>query len=415
MSVQCPVCRTPNRASASFCANCGAQLQGVAPRLPTANLSGPAPPGPLPPAPAAALITDAGTRHPLPGALVRIGRDAGNDVVLPDHSVSSRHAEITWDGQTFSLRDLGSRNGTFVNRQPITGPVALAGGERIVFGGLGCSFQARGASAIGYAGTTALDEDQIEAALDAATRRRPSAPAIGAPGDPSQWRGGGPLDSFLAEGWDYFRGWFDRFSGKPLVQGTVISEPQETQDQPPPDISRNMVLAAVLLLFTGLTCIFLLIMLTAGPILVCLGLGALLFAIPMIFMPVQVIFNTLIGWLRDEKPVRIVNFKVQDSSSGIPVDVTLIRRAGRGGSLNLGDQIEVWGRAAGGYAMRASRVRVYETNGQATDYSIRAQQAWPAWIGIAALVAMLLLLIYFATRLWEIRNAGLGDLFDAIF
>ena len=45
---------------------------------------------------------------------VSIGRDSGNDVVIPDQVVSRLHAELTMkDGRVF-LRDLHSRNGTFL-------------------------------------------------------------------------------------------------------------------------------------------------------------------------------------------------------------------------------------------------------------------------------------------------------------
>jgi EAL domain-containing protein (putative c-di-GMP-specific phosphodiesterase class I) len=53
--------------------------------------------------------------HPLP---FRIGRAAGLQLVLPSARVSKTHAEIYSDGLTLRVRDLGSRNGTFVNRLP---------------------------------------------------------------------------------------------------------------------------------------------------------------------------------------------------------------------------------------------------------------------------------------------------------
>lgn len=45
---------------------------------------------------------------------VSIGRDSGNDVVIPDQVVSRIHAELTMkDGRVF-LKDLHSKNGTFL-------------------------------------------------------------------------------------------------------------------------------------------------------------------------------------------------------------------------------------------------------------------------------------------------------------
>jgi EAL domain-containing protein (putative c-di-GMP-specific phosphodiesterase class I) len=50
---------------------------------------------------------------PLP---FRVGRQHGLELVLPADSVSKRHAEIYAAGSALRVRDLGSRNGTFLNR-----------------------------------------------------------------------------------------------------------------------------------------------------------------------------------------------------------------------------------------------------------------------------------------------------------
>ncbi|HZN40704.1 MAG TPA: FHA domain-containing protein, partial [Planctomycetota bacterium] len=44
-----------------------------------------------------------------------VGRSESSDVLLPVESVSETHAEITFDGTRFVLRDCGSRNGTYVD------------------------------------------------------------------------------------------------------------------------------------------------------------------------------------------------------------------------------------------------------------------------------------------------------------
>ncbi|MDX3605956.1 MULTISPECIES: FHA domain-containing protein [Streptomyces] len=65
------------------------------------------------------------TVRPLPAKTVRIGRDAGNDLVIDDLAVSRHHAELRAlaDG-TYEIVDLGSHNGTFLNGQPVArGPV----------------------------------------------------------------------------------------------------------------------------------------------------------------------------------------------------------------------------------------------------------------------------------------------------
>jgi hypothetical protein len=46
---------------------------------------------------------------------VSFGRASSNGVAVGDAGISSKHAEIDWDGNHLHLRDLSSRNGTFVN------------------------------------------------------------------------------------------------------------------------------------------------------------------------------------------------------------------------------------------------------------------------------------------------------------
>ncbi len=59
-------------------------------------------------------------RTPLRPLPFRIGRAAGLSLVLPSAHVSKHHAEIYSDGLALRIRDLGSRNGTFVNRQAVS-------------------------------------------------------------------------------------------------------------------------------------------------------------------------------------------------------------------------------------------------------------------------------------------------------
>ncbi|MCG8669896.1 MAG: FHA domain-containing protein, partial [Pseudomonadales bacterium] len=65
---------------------------------------------------------DAGTRYLIKGPTWRIGRDASCDLVPGGRSaaaVSSKHMLITREGQSFTLRDLDSTNGTYVNDQRV--------------------------------------------------------------------------------------------------------------------------------------------------------------------------------------------------------------------------------------------------------------------------------------------------------
>lgn len=61
-----------------------------------------------------------------------IGRSSNCDVVLPGRQVSRQHAVIERDDGSYQLRDLGSKNGTFVNGQPVRRePHPLKDGDEI--------------------------------------------------------------------------------------------------------------------------------------------------------------------------------------------------------------------------------------------------------------------------------------------
>ncbi|QNP40136.1 FHA domain-containing protein [Lysobacter solisilvae (ex Woo and Kim 2020)] len=55
-----------------------------------------------------------------PGMRLRIGRDPGCDLVIEHPSVSRAHAELSHDGSDWRLRDLGSKNGSFVDGIPVS-------------------------------------------------------------------------------------------------------------------------------------------------------------------------------------------------------------------------------------------------------------------------------------------------------
>ena len=65
-----------------------------------------------------------------PGKNLVIGRASSNEIPVPDDRSSRRHAEIFFDGG-WRIRDLGSRNGTFVDGERISGPKELSPGTTI--------------------------------------------------------------------------------------------------------------------------------------------------------------------------------------------------------------------------------------------------------------------------------------------
>jgi hypothetical protein len=83
------------------------------------------------------VVTDGalqGTTVPLAGAPITIGRADDSTLVLTDDYVSTRHARLVPQGDGWVLEDLGSTNGTYLGRQRVTDPVAVALGAQIRVG-----------------------------------------------------------------------------------------------------------------------------------------------------------------------------------------------------------------------------------------------------------------------------------------
>ncbi|KAA2263732.1 DUF2662 domain-containing protein [Solihabitans fulvus] len=72
-----------------------------------------------------------------------VGRGQDADFRLPDTGVSRRHLEITWDGQSAMLADLGSTNGTTVNGTPVQ-TWQLAEGDVVRIGHSSLMFRTQG-------------------------------------------------------------------------------------------------------------------------------------------------------------------------------------------------------------------------------------------------------------------------------
>jgi len=97
--------------------------------MPIRRTGAPAPPARL------VILVD-GMRHTvaLSGPVALIGRADECDVQLRNSSVSSRHAELRWDGQQWTLRDLNSTNGTRVGVHKITAPRPIGNNTQILVG-----------------------------------------------------------------------------------------------------------------------------------------------------------------------------------------------------------------------------------------------------------------------------------------
>jgi hypothetical protein len=141
----CDQCGNQNPAAARFCSACGAPLE-VADDDPTLGWM-----------PAADHLTDehqavhvdgeegfamlvvrrgpgAGSSYLLDTEVTRAGRHPESEIFLDDITVSRRHAELLRDpdGQ-YTVRDAGSLNGTYVNRQRVE-ESPLANGDEVQIG-----------------------------------------------------------------------------------------------------------------------------------------------------------------------------------------------------------------------------------------------------------------------------------------
>src|SRR5438552_8731632 len=79
-------------------------------------------------------LTISGVTHELVNEAITIGRGPDNTIVVNDQSISTHHAQLLLEGDTYRLKDLDSTNGTRVNGKPVTEAV-LRFDDRIRFGG----------------------------------------------------------------------------------------------------------------------------------------------------------------------------------------------------------------------------------------------------------------------------------------
>jgi pSer/pThr/pTyr-binding forkhead associated (FHA) protein len=91
------------------------------------------------------LVSTRGSRpvqFDLGGPLIGVGRASDNDVILDDPMVSRHHCQLRLQHGAYSFADLGSRNGSTVNGEPVS-QIALGPGDVIRVGDTGIEFQVR--------------------------------------------------------------------------------------------------------------------------------------------------------------------------------------------------------------------------------------------------------------------------------
>ena len=92
------------------------------------------------------LVSTRGSRpvqFDLGGPLIGVGRASDNDVIVDDPMVSRHHCQLKLQHGAYGFADLGSRNGSTVNGQPVS-QIALGPGDVIRIGDTEIEFQVRG-------------------------------------------------------------------------------------------------------------------------------------------------------------------------------------------------------------------------------------------------------------------------------
>jgi hypothetical protein len=153
--VYCPECGFQNPEAANYCSKCGALLVKDEPGSETTMSFSPedgdedagvaleelATEGP------ALVVRSGGGRageHFVPqGERTTIGRSPECDIFLDDVTVSRKHAVLLQQDGTFQIEDLGSLNGTFLNRKRIESAETLENGDELQIGKYRLTFLAK--------------------------------------------------------------------------------------------------------------------------------------------------------------------------------------------------------------------------------------------------------------------------------
>ncbi len=172
-SVYCTRCGRASPEGARFCSHCGAPLMRGSAERPgestsTLSLAGTDLPEmdyeetltdattgeALPPGTALLIVKrgpNAGSRFLLDSELTTVGRHPDSDIFLDDVTVSRRHAEFYRQPSGFTVRDVGSLNGTYVNRDRIE-ETDLRDGDEVQVGKFRLTFLAARRSQTGSGG-----------------------------------------------------------------------------------------------------------------------------------------------------------------------------------------------------------------------------------------------------------------------
>ena len=131
MEVVCPRCGHRNPLGANFCSSCGASIEEQAEHNTTMSVAVPVESveeevtvdiGELPAGVGMLVVTrgpNSGSKFALDEDVITAGRHPESVIFLDDITVSRRHAEVRRAGDGYVVRDVGSLNGTYLNRERV--------------------------------------------------------------------------------------------------------------------------------------------------------------------------------------------------------------------------------------------------------------------------------------------------------
>ena len=147
--ILCARCGHHNQPDANFCSSCGASIDPVVEDRPTItfHLDGAlddAVDVDLDDVPAGGLLLvragpNAGSKFAIDKDVLTLGRHPESDVFLDDITVSRRHVEVVREDGAYTVRDVGSLNGTYVNRDRVD-KAELHTGDELQIGRFRLSF-----------------------------------------------------------------------------------------------------------------------------------------------------------------------------------------------------------------------------------------------------------------------------------
>ncbi len=156
--VFCNQCGHRNPPGANFCSSCGALIEPEAGDETTITFAPVEGSGDAGDDELTVTLTDldttamlvvkrgpnAGSKFALEHEVTRAGRHPDSDIFLDDITVSRRHAEIVRTSSGYTVRDAGSLNGTYLNRERIDAETPLANGDELQIGKFRLVFFAAG-------------------------------------------------------------------------------------------------------------------------------------------------------------------------------------------------------------------------------------------------------------------------------